>query len=142
MKQLGGALHNYQTTHGRLPPAVVYGECEEPLLSWRVLILPFIEQEELYNQFRLNEPLNSPHNLRLLEKMPATFAPPRWKRSNVPPHHTVCHVFRGKGAAFEDGQELKVDRDFVDGSSNTLLVVEAGPPVPWTKPDDLLYDPD
>jgi hypothetical protein len=135
-------MHGYQSTHGRLPPAVVYGEYGEPLLSWRVLILPYIEQDELHKEFRLNEPWDSPHNIRLLERMPGTYAPPPGKRRKVPPYHTVCQVFVGKETAFEPGIALSLERDFPDSTSNTVLVVEAGKPVPWSKPEDLPYDPD
>jgi hypothetical protein len=120
----------------------VYGKDDRPLLSWRVLILPFIEQEELYRQFRLDEPWDSPHNLALLPRMPATYAAPGRKRSQMPPYHTVCHVFVGKGTAFEGRDGLRLDKDFSDGGSNTFLVVEAGEPVPWTEPEELAYDPE
>jgi hypothetical protein len=136
------ALDNYNQEHGRLPPAVVYGEDGRPLHSWRVLILPFIAQEELYKEFKLDEPWDSPHKLALLPRMPATYAPPPGKARKVPPYHTVVHVFVGKGAAFEGREGLRFDADFLDGMSNTLLLVEAGKPVPWTKPEDLPYDPD
>ena len=135
-------MHNYQSEHGRLPPAVVYGEYGEPLYSWRVLILPYVEQDELYKQFRLNEPWDSSHNIQLLAKMPATYAPPPGKAKKVPPCHTVCKVFVGKGAAFEGREGLLLPADFSDGTSNTFLIVEAGEPVPWTKPEDLAYDPE
>jgi len=74
--------------------------------------------------------------------MPPTYAAPGSKAKKIPPYHTVCHVFVGKGAAFEGREGLRMPADFPDGTSNTLFVVEAGPPVPWTKPDDLIYDPD
>jgi hypothetical protein len=137
------ALHAYQDEHGRLPPAVVYGDYGKPLYSWRVLILPYIEQQQLYARFRLEEPWDSPHNLELLKKMPATYAPPPGKAKKVPPHHTVCQVFVGKHTAFE-GREggVRLSDDFPDSTSNTLLVVEAGEPVPWAKPVDLDYDPE
>jgi hypothetical protein len=133
---------NYEGEHGRLPPAVVYGQDGEPLYSWRVAILPFIEQCELYQQFHLDEPWDSPHNIGLLAKMPAMYAPPPGKAKKVPPYHTVCKVFVGKGAAFEGREGLLLPGDFPDGTSNTLLVVEAGEPVPWTRPEDLAYDPE
>jgi hypothetical protein len=133
---------NYQEGHGRLPPAVVYGEDGTPLYSWRVLLLPYIEQEGLYKEFHLDEPWDSPHNLQLLPKMPRIYAPPGRKAKMVPAYHTVCHVFVGKGAAFEGREGLRLPADFPDGKSNPLLVVEAGEPVPWSKPDDLRYDPD
>jgi hypothetical protein len=135
------ALWIYQEKHGRLPPAVVYGEDGKPLYSWRVLLLPYIEEEALYNEFRLDEPWDSPHNLALLPRMPETYAPPPGKAGKMPPHHTVCHVFVGPGAAFEGREGLRMPDDFPDSTSRTILVVEAGPPVPWTKPEELPYDP-
>jgi hypothetical protein len=135
------AMHNYADEHGRLPPAVVYGDDGRPLHRWRVLILPYIGEDDLYKEFRLDEPWDSPHNLALAERMPPTYADPGSKKSKLPPHHTVLHVFVGKGAAFEWRKGLKMPDDFPDGTSNTLLVVEAGPPVLWTKPEDLAFDP-
>jgi hypothetical protein len=135
------ACHNYEAVHGTLPPAVVYGPDGTPLHSWRVLILPYIEQDPLYKQFRLEEPWDSPHNLTLLERMPMTYGPPSLKQRLVPPHHTICHVFVGRGTPFEGPGGLKFAEDFPDGTSNTLLFVEAGEPVPWTKPEDIPYDP-
>jgi hypothetical protein len=136
------ALHAYQGEHGRLPPAVVYGEDGKPLHSWRVLILPYMDQPELYKRFKLDEPWDSPHNLPLLAEMPRTYGPPRWKAKRVPPYHTVLHVFVGGGAAFEGRQGMRIPEDFPDGTSNTILVIEGGEPVPWTKPEDLPYAPD
>jgi uncharacterized protein DUF1559 len=126
----------------QLPPAVVYGPYGQPLYCWRVAILPYIEQDALYKEFHLDEPWDSAHNLALLPKMPATYALPAHKRSKAPPYHTVCHVFVGKGTPFESGEPLRFERDFPDGTSNTILIIEAGEPVPWTKPADLAYDPD
>ena len=81
-------MHNYADDHhGRLPPAVVYGEDDEPLYSWRVLVLPYIEQNALYEQFHLDEPWDSPHNLALLPKMPGTYEAARLEKvedSSVP----------------------------------------------------------
>lgn len=136
-------MHSYESEHGHMPPAVVYGKYGQPLYSWRVLLLPYVAQQEIYDQFHLDEPWDSPHNRTLLEHMPGVYTPPRGKQSRVPPHHTVCHVFVGKGTPFEDGKQLTFsDGDFPDGLSNTILIVEAGPPVPWTKPEDLPYDSD
>jgi hypothetical protein len=75
--------------------------------------------------------------------MPGTYAPPRYKRGKAPPYHTFYHVFVGTGAAFEHGKAVSLQEiNEGDGTSNTFLVVEAGPPTPWTKPDDLPFDPD
>jgi len=75
LKQLGIGLHNYHDTYTILPTAAIYGKDGKALLSWRVAILPFIEHDDLYKQFKLDEPWDSEHNKKLIEKMPRTFAP-------------------------------------------------------------------
>jgi hypothetical protein len=137
-------LHSYQDKHGQMPPAVVYGPGGKPLYSWRVLILPYLEQKELYDQFNLDESWDSPHNSKLLSKMPHAYAlPPRkMAKMNMPPDQTICHVFVGRKAAFEGREGLRLSQDFPDGTCNTILLIEAGKPVPWTKPEDLPFDPD
>src|SRR5262245_11036025 len=67
LKQIGLALHNYHDTYGKLPPAAICDKAGKPLLSWRVAILPFIEQNALYKQFKLDEPWDSEHNKKLAE---------------------------------------------------------------------------
>jgi hypothetical protein len=107
----------------------VYGKDGKPLYSWRVLLLPYVEEQDLYKRFRLDEPWDSPHNRALLPEMPSTYPAPPGKAGKLPPYHIVCHVFVGKGAAFEGRQGLKFPDDFPDGVSNTILVIEAGEPV-------------
>jgi hypothetical protein len=132
-------MHNYHDTYRRLPPAAVCGPDGKPLLSWRVLILPFIEQDALYKGFKLDEPWDSPHNIQLVTKMPRIYAPYKGEPSGD--GMTYFQAFVGPSAAFEGTTGLKFS-DFTDGTSNTFLIVEAWDPVPWTKPEDLIYDPD
>src|SRR4051794_32667612 len=101
-------MHNYSSAHGSLPPPAVYGKDGRPLLSWRVAILPFIEQDDLYKQFRLDEPWDSPHNRRLLPKMPKLYAPFDGSRTTQP-HTTFYQVFVGKGTAFEGTKGLRLE---------------------------------
>lgn len=131
-------MHNYHAVHGRLPPAVVYGKDGRPLHSWRVLILPYLEQEDLYHEFKLDEPWDSPHNLELLPRMPQVYAPPGSKASLAAPYHTFCHVFIGRGTAFENPQGEPFN-SFTDGTSSTLLIIEGGEAVPWTRPEEIPY---
>ena len=136
-KQIALALNSYYDANGHLPPATVCDKEGRPLYSWRVVILPFLEEDYLYREFRLSEPWDSPHNEPLLRKMPRCFAPhPTSDRSNG---LTRFQVFVGPGTAFE--RPGLTWSDFPDGVENTLLVVEAGEPVPWAKPGDLAYDP-
>src|SRR5215472_15101476 len=136
---------DYTEEHDRrLPPAALCDERGKPLLSWRVLILPYVEEDALYKQFKLDEPWDSPHNIKLLDKMPRIYAPPQDLpiKLEIKPSDTFYQVFTGRGTAFEGTVGLKYPSDFLDGTSNTILVIEAGEAVPWTKPADLHYDSD
>lgn len=203
LRKLALAMINYADTYnGQMPLAATVGKNGKALLSWRVELLPYIEEQALYNQFKRDEPWNSPHNIKLLSKMPAVFAPPGVKTQR--PYSTYYQVFvsnsssgnaaaGGAGApgmpggmrggppgmmppggmapglgirpgmpggmpampggmgppgsfspitAFVKGKAMRYPASFVDGTSNTILIVEAGNPVPWTKPEDLHYAED
>jgi len=144
LKQIGLAFHNYADTFGEFPNNT-FDLDGKPLLSWRVHILPFLEQDALYRQFNLDEPWDSPNNLALLQRIPNQYAPPTGRRGVV----THYRGFWNPGAVFEPrvndyrprltflGGEPFEFGSVKDGLSNTILVVEAGDPVEWTKPDDL-----
>jgi hypothetical protein len=123
-----------------MPPATIYSKNGKPLYSWRVAILPELGEGALYKQFKLDEPWDSEHNKKLLEKMPKVFAPVAGDTKEM--HNTYYQVVVGKGAAFEDKQQMRFPASFPDGTSNTVLIVEAAEAVPWSKPADLAYDPD
>jgi RNA polymerase sigma factor (sigma-70 family) len=249
LNHLALAMQNYADGHqGRLPLAASVDKKGKALLSWRVELLPYLGQQELYNQFKRDEPWDSPHNRKLLSRMPAVFAPPGIKTQR--PYSTFYQVFvsadpsagsarpmgpagmGGAGAggpmqgmpggmgpmmggmrggpgvppggsgqmtkpassgamrqgggmpgqgrppggagmappgggpggggpggpgmmppggvtlhsdpvpAFVKGEASIFPASFVDGTSNTILIIEAGNPVPWTKPEDLHYADD
>lgn len=138
LKQLGLGLHNYHAAYKKLPQNVIVDEDGKPLLSWRVAILPFLEQQELYEKFHLDEPWDSPHNIQLLEQMPETFVDPS---AVVPAGHTVFQLSVGEGLMFEQ-KGVRRFRDTLDGLANTIMAVESSreAAVPWTKPADLQFD--
>ncbi|HEY7329165.1 MAG TPA: sigma-70 family RNA polymerase sigma factor [Gemmataceae bacterium] len=254
LKRLAAAMQNYAATYeGRLPLAASVGKDGRALLSWRVELLPFLGENDLYNEFKRDEPWDSPHNRKLITKMPAVFAPPGVKTSR--PHSTYYQVFvsaapsadvagapggagmpgaagpgigpkpmmqgmqgggmaqmmggmrggppqgnapaggpgkmtkpgaspgpmggggppgmggppggagmpglpggpaggpgmmppgaifppAGTVPAFVKGETTMFPASFVDGTSNIILIIEAGNPVPWTKPEDLRYADD
>jgi Protein of unknown function (DUF1559) len=139
LKQLGLAMHNYESAYRTLPAtAILEKGTGKPLLSWRVAMLPFIEQAGLYNQFHLDEPWDSEHNIKLLEMMPATY---QHKAKKVKPGHTVYLAPVNEETMLRK-DELAKFAQITDGTSNTIMLVEAGEEaaVPWTKPDDLDID--
>jgi hypothetical protein len=135
LKQIVLAFHNYESAYAHFPLNVADKNGKE-LLSWRVLILPYIEQQELYQQFKLDEPWDSENNKKLVEKMPKLYAPIRVKAKAG---ETFYQVFYGENAVY--GPKLKPTIvGITDGTSNTALVVEAGTSVVWTRPTDVQFD--
>lgn len=132
------AIHNYHDVHGQFPP-LAKGRDEQgrPLLSWRVHLLPFLDEAELYAQFRLDEPWDSAHNLPLIDKIPEVFFAP-----SVPLGHTVLLAPAGENTIFGGTQPLTF-RSVTDGLSNTAVLVAVAPDraVPWTAPEDYAFDP-
>jgi prepilin-type processing-associated H-X9-DG protein len=135
LKQIALALHNYHSAHDTFPPPAIKSKEGKPLLSWRVAILPYLEQQALYDQFHLDEPWNSEHNKALLDKIPPIFRAPNAKTKAT---SSCYYALTGPDAIFkEDGTKLQ---EITDGTSNTIAVVEADREIPWTKPEDISYD--
>jgi hypothetical protein len=146
LKQLALAMHNYHDTYRAFPAAYNTDAEGRPLLSWRVHVLPFLEQQRLYEQFRLDEPWDSAHNRPLIEQMPEVF---RAAGSQAPPGKTNYLGVRGEGMTFiapkQPGSRPEGNsfRAFTDGTSNSLIIVEASDElaVEWTRPVDFEPDP-
>jgi hypothetical protein len=141
LQELAHGMSGYYGAHQRFPPPAICDPTGKPLLSWRVAVLPFVEQEVLYKRFKLDEPWDSSHNYALLAKMPDMYAAAH--RPEVPHGETVYQVLVGPGTAFDPAKRLLLPPDdFPGGPRDLFLVVEAAGPVPWTKPVDLPYSPD
>ncbi|MGD9647719.1 MAG: DUF1559 domain-containing protein, partial [Pirellulales bacterium] len=149
LKQIGLAMHNFHDTFGSFPPAVIRGPDGLPWHSWRVLLLPFLEQRALFQLYRFDEPWDGPNNKKLLDAVPAVYTDPIHGANKE--HYTHYAAITGPGTAFSaegpqfDGQKPKFDggtsiRRFADGTSNTLLVGSVSPAekIPWTKPQDVV----
>lgn len=140
LKQVGIAMHNYHDTFRKMPRPAITDDDDEPLLSWRVAILPFLGEQALYEQFKLDEPWNSPHNMRLLDRMPSVYKTPG---DILPPGETVIQFPIGDKTMFPKGKDTRF-RDILDGTSNTIMAIEVAPEnaVPWTKPADWKVNPE
>lgn len=131
------ALNKHAREKGTYPTqSIVDNRLGRPLLSWRVAILPYLGLENFYQEFKLNEPWDSPHNLALLPHIPAVYVSP--ERCDDKTNY-LCPY--GPGTAFE-GIRGKDPLSFADGADMTLVVLEAddAAAVPWTKPQDLAVD--
>lgn len=134
LKQIGLALHNYHDANGAFPPAYVTDENGKPLYSWRVLILPYIEEDALYRQFNLKEPWDSPTNLPLSQRMPRVFQSPNHIGS---PETTDYAAFVGPETIFDLKQGVKLN-NVADGTSNTIMVTEIkNSTINWAAPQDI-----
>jgi hypothetical protein len=130
------ALHNFTARNGgRLPAAAIHKD-GKPLLSWRVAILPYLEQFRLYERFSLDEPWDSPRNLPLMAEIPDVYAPVIGRDRS--PHATYYQVIVGPGTLF-DGEEGAKIAGSIYLASPTLMAVEGARPVSWTKPEDVAY---
>jgi prepilin-type processing-associated H-X9-DG protein len=137
LKQIGLAMHNYHSANNNFPGNIA-DKKGKPLMSWRVAILPYIEQQELYNKFKLDEPWDSPNNKELIQYMPQVYTCP--SRPALPKStQTHYQVFFGPGALFDKDGPTGI-QNVTDGTSNTMMAVEAANAVTWTKPDDIPFD--
>jgi prepilin-type processing-associated H-X9-DG protein len=141
LKEMSLVMHNYNDTYGHIPEAMPDPKLRGMTkLSWRVALLPFVNEEKLSRQFHHDEPWDSPHNKPLLTPMPKVFAHPKLPEENAQ-GLTYYRVFVGPHTPFPPGEIPSFPRSFPDGIANTILIIEAADPVPWTKPDELVYDP-
>lgn len=140
-RQIALALCIYESEHNHLPPCFLRTKDNKPGLSWRVAILPYIEQGALYEQFKLDEPWDSPHNIRLLKHMPGTFSLSYQQPSPIGSTH--IRILIGEETLWhpEEPRALS-EKDIPDGSGNTILLFEAEQATPWTKPDEPQYGND
>jgi hypothetical protein len=142
LKEIALGMLNYESANAHYPAQANVGPDGKPLLSWRVHILPYLEQNGLYQQFHLDEPWDSEHNKKLISKMPAVYSCPLSK-NRASTGLTNYLVPCGPGTVFQDFKPTAVS-DITDGTSNTILTLEADDDqaVVWTKPDDWTFNAD
>jgi hypothetical protein len=144
LKQFVLGLHNYESANKTFPTYKVMGKGNQKSgLSWRVHILPYIGFVELYQEFHLDEAWDSPHNIKLLPKMPPIYAPVANVDDtvDVKPFHTTYVAPVGTKTVF--GQDKAITfGNITDGTSNTIAFVELKREhaIPWTSPEEYPYD--
>jgi hypothetical protein len=139
LKNISLACHNYLDTHGSFPPAYIADKSGKPMHSWRVLILPYLEEQRLFDQYDFNEPWDGPNNRKLISKVPYSYRCPghRYVSNDKSPSYFAVV---GPSTAWP-GESAMKPVDFPDGMSNTVLLIEDNrPQVAWTEPIDLSMD--
>ena len=132
-KQLCAALHSYHNEYHTFPPAYTTDAEGKPLHSWRVLVLPYLEQESLFRTIRLDEPWDSDYNRQFHAQMPDIFACPV---VSLEKGETAYQVLTGTGTYFPGAECRSLDDPTLD-KQNTVLLVESRYPVCWMAPVDL-----
>jgi hypothetical protein len=140
LKQLILGMHIHHDTLRTFAPRASVKDGKE-LLSWRVHLLPYLEQKGVYEQFHLDEPWDSEHNKKLIEKMPQVFIAPGLSDEMVAKGMTTYVVPVGPKTVFEGTEGISLTK-VTDGTANTIGIVEVAPEhaVVWTKPDDWKVD--
>ncbi len=139
MKQIALGVLNYEAANRELPGRAIRDKDGKPLLSCALAILPFTEEFKLYKEFHLDEPWDSEHNRKLIERMPDFYRNP--DTTDLQPGHTRYLAVVGEHCVFPLDRPIKL-KEISDGTSKTVMTVEADPDhsVIWTKPDDLEVD--
>jgi len=136
-RQIALAMYNYETAHGHFPPAYIADENGKPMHSWRVLILPYIEENELYERYSMDEPWDGPNNSKLHDEIVQVYRCPSSRSAD---HCSDYVVITGEGTGFDRDQTVSYD-DLSDGTAQTVLVTEfAGSDFHWMKPQDITLD--
>jgi hypothetical protein len=159
------AIEKYRADKGHYPPPAILDKDGKPLLSWRVAILPYMENvyinsygpyepnakrfnspKELYDAFKLDEPWDGPNNKKLIDKFPSVYRAPwnvlSYAQSSV--GKTVTLAVTGKGTIFDPTKKVTTS-DVRDGLKQTLLLLqleESSQAVYWTKPADVTLTAD
>ena len=145
LKQIALGFHNYHDAYKCFPPAYTVDENGKPLHSWRVLILPFMDQRQLYEQIRLDEPWDSEYNRQFHDEyISAFYCPTANRRNNIvtdflPKMETSekCYYSAVIGPeTIFSGSKATTLGDISDGTPNTILVVERLLPVCWMDPNN------
>ena len=133
MKAILLAFHNFTDLFHHFPRSSNRQFANQPPHSWRVAILPLINQSELFNEYHFDQPWDSPQNLEVANKMPEVYRTSRNDKAS-----TSFVMLTGDGAFDSLGKPASFT-NITDGTSNTIAILQSGVEVPWTKPEDFSY---
>ena len=136
IRQLCLAMHNYHSVHGHFPPAVIVSE-NGKRHSWRIELLPYLEQKALYDSYRFDEDWDSPHNAEVTKNMPRLYGTP--DSGQDAGTETSYFAVVGDGSVFGGSEGIMLSQ-IPDGLSNTICLIEGQQKTHWAKPEDIPID--
>ena len=140
MKILSIALMSYHSEYNTLPPAYIADEEGKPMHSWRVLILPFLEEQFLYDQYDFNEPWDGPNNIKLLNQMPEFYACPAAHHHQPGDEFCTNYVaITGTNTMWTKESPRRMDIGSESNTKTLLLTEFDDTKIPWLKPEDIEY---
>jgi prepilin-type processing-associated H-X9-DG protein len=147
-KQIALALLNYESVYGHFPPAYITDADGNPMHSWRVLILPFLEQQALYDSYNFDEPWDSPANAAVTAQCPYIYQCVE-DPANVGSSDTNYLAIVGPNTILAPpSSDMPMEeqrknsgtkmRDVTDGTSRTVMFTErAATGIHWASPEDI-----
>jgi hypothetical protein len=139
LKLLLLAMHNYHSVFNCFPPAFVVDDEGKPMHSWRVLLLPYLGEQAIYDDYDFAEPWDGPNNSKLAGRIPGVFVCPG--RMHTPTTTNYLGIF-GADTLWQGDNPVSI-RQIWDGTSNTIALVEvAESDIQWMEPRDYPYGSD
>lgn len=136
LERIAMALRDYEVQYGSFPPAFLADAKGKPLHSWRVLLLPHLGYQHVYQQYDFGQPWDSPRNMMLARLMPTEYACPADSDARTQ-FETSYVVVVGDSTIFPGARCVK-SQDVQDGEAETLLVAETPTcGISWLAPKDL-----
>ena len=134
LRQIVLATHSYENVNGHLPPAYIADDDGKPMHSWRVLLLPYLEEKALFDRYDMDEPWDGPNNSKLHDEVVSLYHCPS---SDADPKYTDYVLITGEGTAFDGDQTIKFG-DIADGLSKTIMATEIkDSKIHWMRPMDI-----
>lgn len=135
LKQVGLAMQSYHDKHGCFPPAFIPDDNGKPKHSWRVLLLPFLGEHDLYAKYRFDEPWDSPHNMALVAQRPAVYRCPSTADNDS---RQASYAMIVGAHAISDGPTARRISEITDETAKTIMLAEAATAgILWLEPRDL-----
>lgn len=138
LRKLTQAIHEYESVHGHFPPPYLTDAEGTPIHSWRVILLPFLGEQELYDQIDKNRPWNDPANIPFHDQMPQIYGCPavryqsRWYTTG---NTTAYVVVTGRETAWNPERQTGFNQ-ITDGVSSTIAIIESERHrAPWMSPE-------